>query len=272
MRPLYRFHSSGRWLFGSHWPKSSRNENTRSFARARSSSRRAPPNAASKPCSAIASSSVTVCSWLRDARGPVSSTTRPRVDRVLHARHDQPLAELRHAAVAELDHLGEVVPGVDVHQRERERRRAERLLGEPQQHDRVLAAAEQQHRPLEFGRDLAHHVDRLGLERAQVAELGVGRDAHSPTLARRAGRTRSSRCPPSGPRGRCPAACRARSRSTRSPGRGAGCRAGRARGCAATGPVGPVGERVVLPQPARLVAFDRARRRPASGPARGGSP
>ncbi len=49
----------------------------RSLARARSSSRRAPPNAASKPCSAIASSSVTVCSWLRDARGPVSSTTRP---------------------------------------------------------------------------------------------------------------------------------------------------------------------------------------------------
>src|ERR1700722_6153682 len=77
MRPLYRFHSSGRWFLGSHWPKSSRKENTRSFARARSSSRRAPPNAASKPCSAIASSSVTVCSLLRDARGPVSSTARP---------------------------------------------------------------------------------------------------------------------------------------------------------------------------------------------------
>ena len=49
----------------------------RSFARARSSSRRAPPKAASKPCSAIASSSVVVCRRLRDARGPVSSTTRP---------------------------------------------------------------------------------------------------------------------------------------------------------------------------------------------------
>src|SRR3984885_6152666 len=77
MRPLYRFHSSGRWFLGSHWPKSSRKENTRSFARARSSSRRAPPKAASKPCSEIASSSVTVCSLLRDARGPVSSTARP---------------------------------------------------------------------------------------------------------------------------------------------------------------------------------------------------
>ena len=74
---LKRDHSSGRWRLGSHWPKSSRNENTRSLARARSSSRRAPPNAASNPCSSIASSSVVVCSRLRDARGPVSSATRP---------------------------------------------------------------------------------------------------------------------------------------------------------------------------------------------------
>ncbi len=148
----------------------------RSLARARSSSRRAPPNAASKPCSAIASSSVTVCSRLRDARGPGLLDDAALVDRVLDARDDQPLAELGDAAVAELDHLGEVVAGVDVHQRERERRRAERLLGEAQQHDRVLAAAEQQHRALEFGGDLAHHVDRLGLERAQVAELGAGGD------------------------------------------------------------------------------------------------
>ena len=49
----------------------------RSFARARSSSRRAPPNAALNPCFSMASSSVTDWSRLRDARGPVSSTTRP---------------------------------------------------------------------------------------------------------------------------------------------------------------------------------------------------
>src|ERR1700729_1617853 len=77
MRPLYSDHTSGRWRLGSHWPKSSRNENTRSLARARSSSRRAPPNAASNPCSAMASRSVTVWRRLRDARGPVSSATRP---------------------------------------------------------------------------------------------------------------------------------------------------------------------------------------------------
>src|SRR6266850_483280 len=60
-RVLYRFHSSGRWFFGSHWPNSSRNEKTRSFARAFSSSRRAPPMAASNESSAIASSRVTDC-------------------------------------------------------------------------------------------------------------------------------------------------------------------------------------------------------------------
>ena len=48
MRPFSRCQSSGRWRFGSHWPFSSRSENTRSFARERSSSRRAPPNAAWK--------------------------------------------------------------------------------------------------------------------------------------------------------------------------------------------------------------------------------
>src|SRR6266567_1807543 len=71
------FQSSGRCARGFHWPKSSRKLKIRSLARARSSSRRAPPIAASKPFSSIASSSVVVCSWLRDARGPVSSTTRP---------------------------------------------------------------------------------------------------------------------------------------------------------------------------------------------------
>ena len=51
---------------GSHWPSSSRKESMRSLARARSSSRRAPPKAASKPRSPRASSSVTVCSRLRE--------------------------------------------------------------------------------------------------------------------------------------------------------------------------------------------------------------
>ena len=95
-----------------------------------------------------------------------------RVDRLLHGGDDQPLAQLVHAPVAELDHLGEVVPRVHVHDRERQRAGAERLLRQPQQHDRVLAAGEQQHGPLELGGDLAHDVDRLGLERAQLRHRG----------------------------------------------------------------------------------------------------
>ena len=93
----------------------------RSFARARSSSRRAPPNAASKPCSSIASSSVVGLQPVaRGARAGLLDDAAV-VDRLLHGGDDQPLAELGDAAVAELDHLGEVVAGVDVHDRERER-------------------------------------------------------------------------------------------------------------------------------------------------------
>src|SRR3954462_402489 len=55
------------------------------------------------------------------------------VDRLLYRRDDQALVQIAHAAVAELDHLGEVVPRVDMHDRERELPRTERLFGEPEQ-------------------------------------------------------------------------------------------------------------------------------------------
>ena len=110
---------------------------------------------------------------MREARGPVSSTTRPlSIDSCTLATISRSPSSLDEP-VAELDHLGEVVAGVDVHDREREAPGPERLLGQAQQHDRVLAAAEQQHRPLELGRDLADDVDRLGLERLEVGELVV---------------------------------------------------------------------------------------------------
>ena len=94
-----------------------------------------------------ASSSVTVCSRLRDPPAHVL-VDASGVDRLLYRGDDQPVAGLRQAAIPVLDHLREVVPRVDMHDRERQRQRAERLLGDAQQHDRVLAAAEQQHRPL----------------------------------------------------------------------------------------------------------------------------
>jgi len=92
----------------------------------------------------------------------------PTGDRILDRGDDQPLAELVQPPVAELERLGEVVARVDVHHGERERCRTERLLGEPEQDDRILAAAEQQHGTLELRCDLAHHLHRLGLERSQV--------------------------------------------------------------------------------------------------------
>ena len=121
-RVLNRSQTSGRWLRGSHWPSSSRKESTRSLARARSSSRRAPPNAASKPCSAQR-----VEQRRRSAAGCAtapSSCARPASIESCTRGDDQLLAQLRHAPVAELEHLGEVVAGVDVQDRARERRRA----------------------------------------------------------------------------------------------------------------------------------------------------
>ncbi len=85
------------------------------------------------------------------------------------------LTQLGHKSVAELEHLGEVVAGVDVHDREREARRPEGLLGQAQQHDRVLAAGEQQHRPFELGGDLAHDEDRLRLERVEMGQAALQR-------------------------------------------------------------------------------------------------
>ena len=59
-------------------------------------------------------------------------------------------------------------------QRERDAARPERLARQVREHDRVLAAAEQQHRALELGGDLADDVDRLGLERLQVRQREAG--------------------------------------------------------------------------------------------------
>ncbi len=75
MRPLKRFHSSGRWFFGSHWPNSSRKEKIRSLARALSSSRRAPPKIAVKACFSRASSSTGV--WMRLRVPSRGATTLP---------------------------------------------------------------------------------------------------------------------------------------------------------------------------------------------------
>ena len=91
------------------------------------------------------------------------------------------MARLEQAPIAELDHLGEVVTGVDVQHPERQRQRAEGLLGDAQQRDRILAPTEQQHRPGQLGHDLAHHEHRLGLQCPKLRDArGGGAHADPP--------------------------------------------------------------------------------------------
>src|SRR3546814_12486911 len=65
---------------------------------------------------------------------------------MLDARNNQTDAEAADPLVPARDDLGEVVAGVDLEQRERDLRGVERLLGEPEHHDRVLASREHQAR------------------------------------------------------------------------------------------------------------------------------
>ena len=114
---------------------------------------------------------------------PFSSTARPSSIDCCTEATTSGTPESFDLAVAVVDDLGEVVTGVDVHQRERKARRPERLLGQPQHHRGVLAAREEQHRALELGRDLTHDVDRFGLERVEMSESGFRHAPRAPCFA-----------------------------------------------------------------------------------------
>ena len=79
------------------------------------------------------------------------------------------------------------------------RRRPERLQREVQHHDRVLAAREQQHRPLELGRDLADDViassSRWAVEVQSVAVVRVGRRSAYRNATVRSGISAVDHCP-----------------------------------------------------------------------------
>jgi hypothetical protein len=109
---------------------------------------------------------VTVCSRLRDA--PWRFRRRDCGRSSPAPGDDETGAEPFDGFVAERDDLREVVPGVDVHDRERQPRRRERLGRGVRHDDAVLTSRKEQHRPLELGRDLTQEVDRLGFERRQV--------------------------------------------------------------------------------------------------------
>ena len=60
---------------------------------------------------------------------------------------------------------------IDMHDRKRNCRRAKSLDGQIQHDHRIFAPGKQQHRPSEFGRDLADDMDRLGFELVKVGEF-----------------------------------------------------------------------------------------------------
>jgi len=72
--------------------------------------------------------------------------------------------ELGGVTVAKLDHLSELIRGIDVEGVGKHRRRMERLLRKPQQHRRVLADRVQHHGSFEFSDDLADDPDALRLQ------------------------------------------------------------------------------------------------------------
>ena len=150
-------------------------ENTRSLARAFSSSRRAPPKTASKRFSSMRVEQ-------RGGLQPVAAGPRAGLlDRPGRRRSsscteadDEPDAELARPPRSRNSMTsGKLWPVSTCITGNGMRAGQNAFVGEVQHDDRVLAAGEQQHRALELGGDLADDVDRLGLERPQVGELVV---------------------------------------------------------------------------------------------------
>ena len=111
-----------------------------------------------------------VCCRLREAPGTgIGHPTA--VDGLLDRRDDQLVANSFDPAVPELDHLIEIVSGVDVHHREGQRAGPKRLLRQSQKHDGVLARGEQQHWPFQFGGHFPDDVHRLGFQQPQFVDV-----------------------------------------------------------------------------------------------------
>ena len=94
----------------------------------------------------------------------------PVVDPVLHLLDDQSQTQPLDFGIAIGEHLGEVVPGVDMQHGEGDRRRPEGLDREVEHDDGVLAPAEEQDRAFEFADDLADDVDRLAFQHVELRE------------------------------------------------------------------------------------------------------
>ena len=90
------------------------------------------------------------------------------VDRVLHLTNHQLRPDLLRERIPVSDRLREIVPRVDVQQRERDLRRPERLRRQVRHDDRVLPAGKQQRRVLELRCGLAQDENRFSLELVEM--------------------------------------------------------------------------------------------------------
>jgi hypothetical protein len=95
------------------------------------------------------------------------------------------MAGLAQASIAKLDHLWKVVTGVDMHDQKRQRQRGKCLLSDPQERDRVLVAAEQEHRSPQLRDHLADQKHRFGLEHAAVRRVARSRSPGGSALFKR---------------------------------------------------------------------------------------
>ncbi len=82
--------------------------------------------------------------------------------------HDQPHADIRAKAVAELHHFAELVGGIDMQQRKRNGGRIKRLLRQAHHHGRIFPNGIEHHGPLKFRRDLTKNMDAFGFEEAEM--------------------------------------------------------------------------------------------------------
>ena len=96
------------------------------------------------------------------------------VDGVLDGADDEGGADEFHELVAVGHGFVEIVPGVDVDEREGHAGGPKGLAGEPGHDDGVLAAGEEQGGVLELGGRFAKDEDRFGFELIELAEVVVG--------------------------------------------------------------------------------------------------
>src|SRR6202035_2092092 len=160
--------NSGGWSRTSQPPSVPRGENTRSFARVASSSRRMPAINPSKPYLVSASFSPSVLRAAERAAGGKVGSTASIGGHGSVLRDRSPFLAV---AIAKRVHLGKFLAGIDVQRRKRHAAE-ERLARQPDHHVGILAQRPEQRELLQPREGLAENVDALRFERVEVVHGG----------------------------------------------------------------------------------------------------